>query len=299
MKPMLGALLLAGTVAAAGGQSVGTYMLDPQKVTDLPVSHEVTAVTLPGPITAVAGADMLIDDGRSAADVDPGTAVRFHVSHIPGSNFVLIQSETANSAGTLTLIYNGAAYVIALHTVPANPVASAIFRLAPPLPMAAPAVPPEPVRFSPRIGLSVLDRARAYPVLERALPAAVQGVTRRVENRAIEYPDVRVELEEVYRFSKEDALVFLLRLTNKTSQELKLDPRSFAVRIGNEKFRESIASGPRVLPPGGSGNAEFAVVGMPDGTRNDLSVDNAFLVTVDAAPKAVAVASQANGAPKS
>jgi uncharacterized protein with PhoU and TrkA domain len=76
--------------SALSAQTIGDYSLDPHKVTEILVSREVTAVTLPGPITAIAGADMLIDDGRGTAiEVDEGAALRFQVSHAKGANFFL------------------------------------------------------------------------------------------------------------------------------------------------------------------------------------------------------------------
>jgi hypothetical protein len=263
-------------------QSINDFTLDPRKVVELPVSHEVTAVTLPGPITAIAGSDMLLDGGQPAgAEVDEGTPVRFHVTHVPGSNFFLVQDVQPNATGTLTVIFEGAAYVLHLRDVAANPVASAIFERPAVATAVKVQVPPEPVHFSPRIGLSVLDRARAYPVLLRALPKAVEGVTVSRQHRTIDLPDLAIEVQEVYRFSKEDAVVFLLHLTNKTDGTLAIAPSSFAARVGEEKFQESIANGPRTLPPKGTADAEFAVVGMPDGTRNDLSAENAFTVLVN------------------
>jgi hypothetical protein len=129
--------------------------------------------------------------------------------------------------------------------------------------------PPEPVKFSPRIGLSLLDRARAYPVLVRSLPKAVEGVTLRAQNRKVELPDLEITVQEVYRFSREDAVVFLLRLKNTTDNVVDLVPSTFAARVAQERFEQSIANGPRTLAPGGSAEAEFAIVGLPDGTRND------------------------------
>jgi hypothetical protein len=87
--------------------------------------------------------------------------------------------------------------------------------------------------------------------------------------------------QAVYRFSKEDAVVFLLRLKNTTDRVLDLAPSTLAARVANEKFEQSIANGPRTLGPGESAEAEFAVVGMPDGTRNDLSADNAFTIVIN------------------
>jgi hypothetical protein len=52
---------------------------------------------------------------------------------------------------------------------------------------------------------------------------------------------------------------------------------------GTKKFEQAIANGPRTLAPGEAAEAEFAIVGMPDGTRNDLSADNAFTIFVNSA----------------
>jgi hypothetical protein len=273
------------SVSALMAQTIREFTLDPYQAIGLPVTREVTTVTLPAPITAVAGADMLIEDGGAAVELEEGTPVRFHVTHAKGTNFLLVRSIQPDASGTLTIIFEGSAYVMQLQTVAANPIASAIFQRRPTDTARKIERLPEPVKFSPRVGLSVLDRARAYPVLARTLPKAVEGVSVSAQRRKIDLPDVEIEVQEVYRFSREDAVVFLLNLRNKTDQVLELTPSTFAARVGNEKFEQSIANGPRVLPPGESREAEFAVIGMPDGTRNDLSADNAFTILVSSSPR--------------
>ena len=273
--------LFLGLASALAAQAIREATLDPKQAVDLPVSREVTTVMFPGPITAVAGADMLIESGKQSVEVEEGTSLRFHVSHAPGSNFILLRSLQPDAAARLTAIYDGSAYVLNLRTVAADSTASVIFQPAAQVAAVRVETPPEPVKFTPRIGLSLLDRARAYPVLAKSLPKAVEGVTLRAQNRKIELPDVEVTVQEVYRFSKEDAVVFLLRLKNTTDRTLDLAPSTFAARVANEKFEQSIANGPRSLAPGESADAEFAVVGMPDGTRNDLSADNAFTILVN------------------
>ena len=273
--------LFIGLASALAAQTIREARLDPKQAVDLPVSREVTTVMFPGPITAVAGADMLIEGGKQSVEVEEGTPLRFHVTHALGSNFILVRSLQPDAAARLTAIYDGSAYVLNLRTVAADSTASVIFQPAAQVAAVRVETPPEPVKFSPRIGLSLLDRARAYPVLAKSLPKAVEGVTLRAQNRKIELPDVEVTVQEVYRFSKEDAVVFLLRLKNTTDRTLDLAPSTFAARVANEKFEQSIANGPRSLAPGESADAEFAVVGMPDGTRNDLSADNAFTILVN------------------
>lgn len=296
--------LFIGLASALAAQTIREARLDPKQAVDLPVSREVTTVMFPGPITAVAGADMLIEGGKQSVEVEEGTPLRFHVSHAPGSNFILVRSLQPDAAARLTAIYDGSAYVLNLRAVAADSTASVIFQPTSQVAAVRVETPPEPVKFSPRIGLSLLDRARAFPVLAKSLPKAVEGVTLRAQNRKIELPDVEVTVQEVYRFSKEDAVVFLLRLKNTTDRTLDLAPSTFAARVANEKFEQSIANGPRSLAPGESADAEFAVVGMPDGTRNDLSADNAFTILVNTSRREAVAATEptapaATEAPKS
>lgn len=283
-----------GMVSALGAYSIQNINLDPQYATDLAVSREITTVIFPSAITAVAGADMLIDNGsKDEIEVEEGKILRFHVTHAPGSNFILVRSLQPEATGRLTAIYEGSAYVIELHSVPVDSVASAIFNHAPVEEATKLESPPEPIKFSPRIGLSLLDRARAYPILAKSFPKAVEGVTLRAQNRIISLPNLEITVQEVYRFSKEDALVFLVRLKNTSDHEVEVAPSTFAARIAQERFDQSIANGPRTLAPGESHEAEFAIVGLPDGTRNDLSADNAFTILIDSSRREPVAAASA------
>lgn len=291
------AALFLGLASALAAETVRELTLDPRQAVDLPVSRDITAVMFPGPLTAVAGADMLIDNGKEAVEVEENTPLRFQVTHALGSDFILVRSLQPGATGRLTVIYDDSAYVIQLQSVEADSVASVIFHRAA-LPSAVRVeARPQPVKFSPRIGLSLLDRARAYPVLVSALPKAVEAVTLCVQNRKVELPDVTIAVQEVYRFPKEDAVVFLLRLTNTTDRVVDLAPGTFAARVGQERFEQSIANGPRTLGPGESADAEFAIVGLPDGTRNDLSADNAFTILVSTSRRDATVAAAGTPAP--
>jgi hypothetical protein len=291
-------LFLAAALSLTA-QPIRNFVLDPTQAVDLPVSREITTVMFPGALTAVAGADMLIESGKGAVEIDEGTPVRFHVTHAPGSNFILVRSLQPEATARLTAIFEGSAYVIQLHSVESDSVASVIFKRADAQMAVRVDAPPEPIKFSPRIGLSLLDRARAYPVLVKALPKAVEGVTLRAQNRKVELPDLEITVQEVYRFSKEDAVVFLLRLKNTTDSVLDLVPSSFAARVAQERFDQSIANGPRTLAPGESADAEFAIVGLPDGTRNDLSADNAFTILIASARRETKVAATTAPVPAS
>lgn len=273
-------LLFALAASPLFAQPIQEFPLNPRQAVDLPVSREITCVSFPGSVAAVAGAEMLIDAAKGSVEIEENVNVRFHVTHAANSNFVLVRSVQSGATGRLTVIFEDAAYIFNLRSVEANSLASAIFRRPEVRAAAKVEAPPEPVRFSPKIGLSLLDRARAYPVLVNSLPKAVEGVTFRAQNWTTILPNVEITVQEVYRFSREDAVVFLLRLKNITDSVVDLEPSTFAARVAQEKFEQSIANGPRVLQPGESADAEFAILGCPDGTRNDLSADNAFTILV-------------------
>ena len=272
------AVLLLGGVSALAAQTIRDVTLDPRQAVDLPVSREITTVTFPGPITAVAGTDMLVDRGKEAVEVEEGTPLRFQVTHAPGTNFILVRSLQPEATGRLTAIYDDSAYVIQLRTVEANSVASVIFHRA---------VVPAAVEVE----------SPPAPVLVKTLPKAVEGVTLCVQNRQVELPDVAITVQEVYRFSREDAVVFLLRLKNTTDRVVDLAPSTFAARVAQERFEQSIANGPRTLAPGESADAEFAIVGLPDGTRNDLTADNVFTILINTSRREAAVAAVGATAP--
>ena len=102
-------LFLAAAASAWAVQPISAIALDPQQAVDLPVSREITTVMFPGAITAVAGADMLIEGGRGPVEIEEGALVRFHVTHAPGSNFILVRSLQPEATARLTVIYEGSA----------------------------------------------------------------------------------------------------------------------------------------------------------------------------------------------
>ena len=84
----------------------------------------------------------------------------------------------------------------------------------------------------------------------------------------------------MFRFNSEDTLVFHVTLKNKSDREIRYLPESFAVRVGNRLYYQSISDAPGVLPAEAASMVYFAVTGTPDGGRNELSLKNDFEVLV-------------------
>src|SRR5439155_21021187 len=87
------------------------------------------------------------------------------------------------------------------------------------------------------------------------------------------FSDYEVRLEEAYHSNREDALVFRVTLKNKAPRPI--NPGSFALRVGNRVYPQSVSDAPGVIPANGESTVYFAVAGTPDG-----GVQNSFSVLV-------------------
>ncbi len=136
---------------------------------------------------------------------------------------------------------------------------------------------------SPAVLLGLLDKAKAYPLLKENHPEAVEHVnyfSYGDKPRVMDFDDFEVRIEQVFRFDLQDTIVFQIVLRNKTDAEIRYQPQSFAIRIGVHVYPSSISDASGVMPPKSDSPAYFAVTGMPNGGRNDLSIKNDFTVLV-------------------
>jgi len=143
---------------------------------------------------------------------------------------------------------------------------------------------PASARVTPTRLLSLLDKAKAYPLLKEYQADAVAQVEYtnfRTNPRVLDYKDYTVQLDEVFRFDPEDTLIFRILLRNKTDQLIQYRPDGFSLRVGDRTYPQSISDASGTIPPNGEVPAYFAVTGTPNGGRNDLSLKNDFTVVLD------------------
>lgn len=270
------ALLFLPAIALAGegdtAKAIHALPLDDQRVYSVPVSvARVTTVSFPGPITAIDAA-LVTTDAKT-----PGL---FQLAHQPGTPFFSVRSLAKDASTNVNVRWNNKTYVLELKDSVA-PVLSLIFQ--PPAdPKADKARRQQPV--TPLTLLGLLDTAKAYAALKQSHPDAVRDVTYR-DHRArppvMDHGALQVHVEEVFRFDAQDTLVFRVRLRNTAAHELRHDPGGFIVRVGEHRFPASISDASGVIPAAQELTAYFAVTGAPDGGRNDLSVNNDFVIVLD------------------
>ncbi len=137
---------------------------------------------------------------------------------------------------------------------------------------------------SPLKLLSLLDKAKAFPLLKAQQPESVADVsftTYDGKPLVSDFNDYQIQIEEAFRFNAEDTLAFRVGITNKTDEPLIYQPDSFTLRAGNRLYPQSISDAEGSVPARSTSIVYFLVTCTPDGGRNDLSLKNDFTVLIN------------------
>jgi hypothetical protein len=264
-------LMLLARAAFAGTPAIQQMLLDDQTVVSVPVAtNRVTTISFPGPIEAIDGAGFTVD-GKT-----PGL---FQLAHTKDSDFLSVRALVPRASANLNIRWQDQTYVFELAQSDA-PVLSLILK-SPPHAISSDFV------HRPEVGpiklLSLLDKAKAFPLLKLQQPESVADVgftTYNGKPLVSDFNDYQIQIEEAFRFNDEDTLVFRVAITNETDHPLIYQPDSFALRAGNRLYPQSVSDASGTVPPKSQSIAYFAVTGTPDGRRNDLSLKNHFTVLV-------------------
>jgi hypothetical protein len=265
------AVLGVAVAQAQPAESIQQAWLDDRVVVSVPVAtNRVTTINFPGAITAIDGAGVTVD-GKT-----PGL---FQLAHTKGSAFLSVRALFPKASANLNIRWNDHTYVFEL-TESDQPVLSLNLAAMPTPVEAGAGHAPE---VSPLKLLSLLDKAKAFPLLKAQQPESVADVdftTYDGQPLVSDFNDYAIKIEQAFRFNTEDTLVFRLVITNRVDAPLIYQPDSFALRAGNRLYPQSISDADGTVPPHGQSIVYFAVSGSPDGGRNELSLRNAFTVLV-------------------
>jgi hypothetical protein len=260
------------TLALADSPVIQQTWLDDRVAVSVPVAtNRVTTISFPSPIDAIDGAGITVD-GKT-----PG---QFQLAHARGSAFLSVRALLPNASANLNVRWNDRTYVFEL--VESNaPVLSLNMAVMPTPEGAGAGRAPE---VSPLKLLSLLDKAKAFPLLKAQQPESVADVgftTYDGKPLISDFNDYQIQIESAFRFNAEDTLVFRVAITNETDGPLVYQPDSFTLRAGNRLYPQSISDSDGTVPPKGRSIVYFAVTGTPDGGRNNLSLKNQFTVLVN------------------
>ncbi len=263
-------ILLAASVAfAESPEAIQRVVLDQRVVVTVPVAtNHITTISFPGPIAAVDAVGVTAD-GKT-----PGL---FQLAHTKGSSFISIRALARKVATNLNIRWNKRTYVF--EVVESD---TPVLALNLEDPAATEIVRPAPLVTPARL-LTLLDKAKAFQLLKKQQSEAVADAEARTfgnEPQVTDFNDYEIRVEEAFRFNAEDTMVFHVTLRNKSDKEIRYQPESFYLRVGNRLYFQSISDAPGVLPPFAASTVYFAITGTPDGGRNELSLKNEFAVLV-------------------
>lgn len=282
MKPLIRLLVVLAPLStfAAPREFIESAQLDDRVVYSVPVAtNRVTTISFPGPIAAIDAAGVTTDT-KMAGD--------FQLAHTKGAAFFSVRALTAMASANVNVRWGKNTYVFQLEESP-RPVLSLILESKP----SPGGVKPAPV-VSPTRLLALLDKAKSFPLLKQQHPEAVAGVdfaTFEKTPSVSDFNDYEIRIQEAFRFNAEDTLVLHVLLRNKTHTPVHYRPDSFALRIGNRVYAQSISDAAGLIPPQSEASAYIAVTGTPDGGRNEISLKNDFTVLVERIPAPTSPAS--------
>ena len=261
---VIAAALLSSALAQAG--SIVQKPLDEFVIYDIPVASKTgtTTVMFPSEISGLFAKSVAVQDQENAG---------FLISFTPGNFYFTIRALKKDAEDHLTVIFNRKAYVFHL-TASDNPFYNVtLYQEERNGKEGRNSVVPERI-------LSLMDKAKAYPLLLKADRDGLAGVAHSSPAITNYYKDFNVRILDVWRFEEEDTLIFRLELVNETDQAIFYKAQDLAVRLEERIYTESLADASGVMPPKSVTPAFFAITGNGQGGRNHLAPDNKWNVLV-------------------
>jgi len=262
--PVFAAILCTSALAHAG--SIVQKPLDEFVIYDIPVASKTgtTTVMFPSEITGLFAKSVAVQDQENAG---------FLISFTPGNFYLTIRALKKDAEDHLTVIFNRKAYVLHL-TASDHPFYNVTFY------QEERSGKEGRINVVPERILSLMDKAKAYPLLLKADRDALAGVLHASPGITNYYKDFSIRILDVWRFEEEDTLIFRLELVNETDQAIYYKPQDLAVRLDERIYTESLADASGVMPPKSVTPAFFAITGNGQGGRNHLAPENKWNVLV-------------------
>ena len=256
-------LLLAGSPLDAG--EITQKPLDEFVICNFPVAYQSgnTTILFPSAISGLYAKSVAVQEQVNA---------NFVLSFTPRNFCFTVRALSKDAEDHLTIIYNRRAYVLRL-TASDKPFYTVTFFQEGKTRGAARPVVPERL-------LSLLDKAKAYPLFQKDHPDALAGVLHAVPNATNYYDNFKVLVRDVWRFEEEDTLIFRIELENTSDQTIYYKPQDLPIRLEDRIFTQSLADASGVMPPKSRTPAFFAITGNGNGGRGNLAPDNKWNILV-------------------
>jgi hypothetical protein len=234
--------------------------------------HGITTIQFPAKIEALDGYGFSLNPAPDGQDL-------FQISFNKGTNFISLKAVRPGVEGNLTVVLDGKVYALLCREAP-DPSFVVIFEDG-----AAKRVAEQPPTAkhsaaSPARLLGFLDKIKAFPTLKVSAPEIYQNMDVAEPDSHSAFEKLDISLKRVVRDDALDSVGFEVLLANKSAKDFIYDPESFAVRVGEEVYQQSVSDAGGLVPAGKSQTAFFVVTGGSNGGRNDLAVTNKFEIVL-------------------
>lgn len=254
------------------------YPLDPRTVYSIPIGNTATTITFPGPLLSIDGANVSNTTGTPAPVL---------LSYVDGRYFFSVKAVQPNAQAAINVVYNNETYAFNFyHREDAIPYRTVrLFKQDPADPFATALSTQHPRTISkatPQVLLSLLDRSKSHPLLNAMDLLTLKDDVEYFSPSGLEtkYQDFNATIEDIFRYTEYDTLVFRILLRNKTEEDIFYQPQTIAIRIGQNLYFPSIADASGIIPAESTSIAFVAITGKPNGEPANLSVKNNFKLVV-------------------
>jgi hypothetical protein len=277
MRFLLPILLCITAGGAIGQENLGA------KIVRLPLSqeqpsviklgiHGITTIEFPTKIEALDGYGFSLNPAPDGQDL-------FQISFNKGTNFISLKAVRPGAEGNLSVVLDGKVYALLCREAP-DPSFVVIFEDGTGKRVAGQPPTSKHPAVSPARLLGFLDKIKGFPTLKVSAPDIYQNMDVAEPNLRSGSEKLEISLKRVIRDDALDTVGFEVLLANKSDKDFIYDPESFAVRVGDEVYQQSVSDAGGLVPAGKSQTAFFAVTGGSNGGRNDLAVTNKFEIVL-------------------
>lgn len=269
-------LLMQAKVERFNREVIKEYALNPRTVYNIPIGNTPTTISFPGPLTSIDGSNV----GSNAKDKPPVL-----LSYVAGRYFFSVRAMEPEARGALNVVYQDQTYAFNFYhhedAVPYRTVR--LVQSENPMEASGLGVRGQaPKRTSPTVLVDLLDRAKSYPLIQRAYPGMLEEEVEYLapEGLVTEYQDFSATVDEVFKFVNYDTLIFRVSFQNNSEEDIFYQPQMLAVRVGQNLYYPSIADASGIIPAQSDSAVYIAITGQPNGEPAHMSVRNAFQIIV-------------------
>ena len=207
-------------------------LLEDSKPYEVAIGALPTTILMPAPIEAFEGNNFT---------VVPNTPAIVFLQHEPGTRFFSVKSLLPGTAD-LNVVVGDAVYSFRFY-LSTNPTRTLTIAAAP-----AAKSTTRVVRTTARRLYDILQDAKTYFAIREQHPEFERTIEVAAPGKVCEYVGYRLVVDQVFRFDRDDTLVFRVVFLNDSDAPLYYRPSDLGLRVGQNLYWPSFAQVPQVIP---------------------------------------------------